>query len=188
MTDTSAKPAADGQEPQAAEPGVAERPDAGDNKEAPADELAAARAEAEEHRSQTLRLAAELDNQRKRAARELENARKFGIERFAAELLAVLDSLEKAVETGADASPDALREGTEATLRLLEAAMQKFGVQEIDPLGEPFDPEFHEAMTTQPSAEAEPGSVLAVIQKGYSLNGRLLRPARVVVAAEPQGA
>ncbi len=180
MTDTSAKPAADGQDSGTVE----EQPEAASDG-VPADELAAARAEAEEYRNQTLRLAAELDNQRKRAARELENARKYGIERFAAELLAVMDSLEKAVETGADASPETLREGTQATLRLLEGAMQKFGVTEIDPLGEPFDPQFHEAMTTQPSAEAEPGSVLAVIQKGYALNDRLLRPARVVVAAEP---
>ncbi len=176
MKDTSVKPAAGEQDSQSGASG--ELP--------PEDELATAKAEAEEYRNQSLRLAAELDNQRKRAGRELENARKYGIERFAAELLGVLDSLEKAVESGPDASAETLMEGTQATLRLLDGAMQKFGVAVIDPLGEPFDPQFHEAMTTQPSADAEPGTVLQVIQKGYTLNGRLLRPARVVVAAEPQ--
>ena len=87
------------------------------------------------------------------------------------------------LEAAGSADADALREGSEATLKLLQTVMERFGVEQIDPEGEPFDPELHEAMTMQPSADAEPNSVLTVIQKGYTLNGRLLRPARVVVAA-----
>jgi molecular chaperone GrpE len=86
----------------------------------------------------------------------------------------------------ADASDvESILAGSEATLKLLSTTFERFGVVEVDPEGEPFDPELHEAMTVQPSADAEPGSVLTVIQKGYTLNGRLLRPARVIVAAEP---
>jgi molecular chaperone GrpE len=130
-----------------------------------------------------LRLAAELDNQRKRAAREAESARQFGIERFAGDLLDVVDSLEMGL-AAAGASAEALREGSEATLRQLNSAFEKHGVSVVDPVGEPFDPQRHEALTTQPSQHAEPGSILSVVQKGYLLNGRLLRPARVIVAAE----
>ena len=146
--------------------------------------LAAARAEIDELRDQHLRAVAELENQRKRAAREVTNARQFAIERFAGELLAVVDSLEMGLAAGADASAEALLEGSQATLRQLQNTFEKSGIAVIDPEGEPFDPQLHEAMTTQPSATAEPGSVLAVVQKGYTLNGRLLRPARVEVAAE----
>lgn len=143
------------------------------------------RARADENWEKYLRAAAELDNVRKRAARDVENARKFALERFARELLAVCDSLELGIAAGEEADASGLREGMEATLKLLLDTLEQFGIQEVDPQGEPFDPEFHEAMTMQPSAEAEPGSVLTVFQKGYTLNGRLLRPARVVVAAEP---
>jgi molecular chaperone GrpE len=149
------------------------------------DPLAAAAARADENWDRYLRAAAELENVRKRAARDVENAHKFALERFASDLLAVCDSLEMAIETGDEASVESLREGSEATLKLLGSILQRFGVEEVDPVGEPFDPQFHEAMTMQPSADAEPGSVLNVFQKGYALNGRLLRPARVVVAAEP---
>jgi len=128
-----------------------------------------------------------MENLRKRAARDTENARKYGVERFASELLGVVDSLEMGLEAGASASAESLREGSAATLKLLMGAMEKFAIAPIDPEGEPFDPELHEAMTMQPSDTAEPGSVLTVIQKGYQLNGRLLRPARVVVASAPEG-
>jgi len=131
-----------------------------------------------------LRAAAELENVRKRAARDVENAHKFALERFAGELLAVRDSLEMGLAAGEDANAESLRQGKEATLKLLTGVMERFGVEEVDPLGEPFDPALHEAMTMQPSDELEPGSVLTVFQKGYALNGRLLRPARVVVVAE----
>ena len=106
------------------------------------------------------------------------------MERLAVELLAVRDSLEMGLAAGDDADVESLRQGKEATLKQLVTIMERFGVEELDPQGEPFDPALHEAMTMQASADLEPGSVLTVIQKGYALNGRLLRPARVVVAAE----
>lgn len=150
----------------------------------PAAELEAEKARADENWDRYLRAAAELDNVRKRAARDMENARKFAVERFATELLAVKDSLElglAAAEESADLG--SLLEGTRATLKQLAATLERFGLAEVNPEGEPFDPTLHEAMTTQPSAAVEPDTVLTVYQKGYTLNGRLLRPARVVVAA-----
>lgn len=146
--------------------------------------LAAAQAEAASLRDQHLRAVAELENQRKRMAREVQKAREFGIERFAAELLAVVDSLEMGLAAGEQASAEALLEGSRATLRQLQATLKRFGVEEVNPQGQRFDPALHEAMSMQAAPEAEPGTVLEVIQKGYTLNGRLLRPARVVVAAE----
>jgi molecular chaperone GrpE len=91
------------------------------------------------------------------------------------------------LQAAENADATALLEGKAATLKLLTSTLERFGIDEVDPLGAPFDPEYHEAMTLQPSADAEPGTVLTVIQKGYVLNGRLLRPAMVVVAAEPAG-
>lgn len=181
---------ADNRKPEegAAEPPVVEDTnDAGEESAATeeatlAQELAA---QAQENWDKYLRAAAELDNVRKRAARDVEHARKFALERFSTELLAVRDSLEAGLNAADQADAAALQEGSEATLKLLAKVMGQFGVEELDPLGEPFDPNFHEAMTMQPSAEMEPGSVLIVVQKGYTLNGRLLRPARVVVAAAP---
>jgi len=140
-------------------------------------------ARVDENWEKYLRAAAELENVRKRAARDVENARKFALERFAGELLAVCDSLEMGLAAGEVADVESLRSGKEATLKQLSTIMVRFGVEEVDPHGEPFDPEMHEAMSVQPSAAVEPGSVVTVFQKGYALNGRLLRPARVVVAA-----
>lgn len=148
-------------------------------------QLAEAQAAAAEGREQVLRAAAELDNIRKRAARDMEQAQRYALERFAQELLAVADSLELAVANAATADAASLAAGQEATLRLLRSAFGKFSIQSIDPAGTPFDPEKHEAMAMQPSGTAEPGSVLQVVQRGYELNGRLLRPARVIVAREP---
>lgn len=148
------------------------------------DQLEELKAAVAENWNKFLRAAAELENVRKRAARDVENAHKFALERFSTDLLDVRDSLEMALATGTEVDITSLMEGNEATLKLLAAVMQRYGVQELDPLGEPFDPAMHEAMTMQPSADAEPGSILTVFQKGYALNGRLLRPARVVVAAE----
>jgi molecular chaperone GrpE len=149
-------------------------------------ELAAVKAEsAAQLRDQMLRAAAELDNQRKRGARDLEQAHRFALEKFAQELLPVRDSLEQAAATGGKTDAAALAAGQEATLKLLARAFEKFALNVIDPAGVPFDPERHEAMATQPSNTAEPGSVLQVVQRGYELNGRLLRPARVIVAREP---
>lgn len=150
-----------------------------------AEEIAALKASVDENWDKYLRAAAELDNVRKRAARDVDNARKFALERFCTELLAVRDSLEMGLAAAGEAEQAALREGSEATLKILTTTMERFGVVELDPQGAPFDPQEHEAMTMQASADAEPGSVLTVIQKGYLLNGRLLRPARVIVASEP---
>jgi molecular chaperone GrpE len=151
-------------------------------------ELRASRAEAETAREDSLRALAELENVRKRARRDVEHAHKFALERFAAELLGVKDSLEMGLEAaaGGGGDVDRLREGKEATLKQLSAVLERFGIGEIDPAGEAFNPELHEAMSMQESAEAEPDSVLAVIQKGYTLHGRLLRPARVIVARAPE--
>ena len=156
--------------------------------EAPS-ELDALRQEVSEAQDKLLRLAAELDNVRKRAGRDIENARKYGLERLAQALLPVCDSLEAGLAAGEQADAEALLAGKQATLRLLNSALEQVGIVELDPEGEPFDPAHHEAMTMQPSATAEPNTVLTVIQKGYAIHDRLLRPARVVVAsaAEPEG-
>lgn len=158
---------------------------ANDTDEPVVDELAELRAKVEENWDKYLRTAAELENVRKRAARDVEHAHRFALERFAVDLLAVCDSLEMALAAEGEPSVESLKEGSEATLKLLAATMQRFGVEELNPQGEPFDPTLHEAITMQPSGDTEPGSVLTVFQKGYALSGRLLRPARVVVASEP---
>lgn len=149
-----------------------------------ADPLLVAQAKAEENWEKYVRAAAELENVRKRALRDVEKAHKFSLERFARELLAVRDSLELGLGADVEAGAEALLKGSQATLKLLVATMEQFGISQVDPHGEPFDPELHEAMTMQPSAEVESGSVLSVFQKGYTLNGRLLRPALVVVAQD----
>ncbi len=146
-----------------------------------------ARNRADEHWNQCLRLQAELDNLRKRSERDIENAHKYALDQFALELLPVRDSLEMglAAATAAEVDPNKLKEGTELTLRMLTKAMEKFNIREIDPVGEPFDPAFHEAMSMQESAEVAPNTVLSVIQKGYLLNDRLIRPAMVIVSRAP---
>lgn len=142
-------------------------------------------AKADENWDRYLRAAAEAENVRKRAQRDVEHAHKFALEGFSRELLAVVDSLEIGLEAADSADAAALIQGSEATCKLLKTTMERFGVLEVDPGGEPFDPEFHEAISMMPSANVEPGSVLTVVQKGYTLKGRLLRPARVIVVAEP---
>lgn len=148
--------------------------------------LEAARAEAEEHRGQVLRARADLENIKRRHATELEKTHKFALDSFVRELLQVRDSLElgynAALEPGADLAR--LREGTELTLKLLSDVMDKFGVAVIDPASQPFDPEFHQAMSMQPCSDVPPNTVVAVIQKGYTLNGRLVRPALVMVSRQ----
>ncbi len=141
------------------------------------------RARADEHWNQVLRLQAELDNQRKRAERDLENAHKFALEKFINELLPVYDSLEMGVvaSRGDEATVESIREGVEMTLDMFRQALEKKGIETIDPEGEKFDPEAHQAMSTE-AAEGEPNRVLRVMQKGYRLNGRLVRPALVVVS------
>ena len=144
-------------------------------------DLVAARREAEQARDAALRARAESDNVRKRAERDLENAHRYALERFVAELVPVKDSMEMGLAAEA-ADAAALREGTEMTLRMLAAAMEKFGVAEIDPQGEPFDPERHQAMSTCEAEGVEPGHVVQVVQKGYLLNDRVVRAAMVIVS------
>jgi molecular chaperone GrpE len=156
---------------------------------APESDIEGLRAVAEENWNKYLRAVADLDNARKRSARELENARRFGAERLASALLPVRDSLEAALalagDTKAALDVATVIEGERATLRLLDEALQAVGVKEIDPHGEPFDPSKHEAMSLKPSATAEPNTVVEVVQRGYELHDRLLRPARVIVAKTP---
>jgi molecular chaperone GrpE len=136
-------------------------------------------------RDAQLRALAELENVRKRAQRDIENAQRFALERFASELLAVLDSLELAVQSADTADARSLAEGQRATLQLLTKAFERFSIRRLDPLRESFDPTLHEAVVAQESADAPPNTVLQVLQSGYQLNGRLLRPARVIVARAP---
>ena len=145
-----------------------------------------ARAKADEHWQALLRAKAEIDNLRKRSRRDVENAHKFGLEKFVAEVLPVIDSMELGLSAASEEGVDAekVREGLDLTLKMLQAAVDKFGVSEVDPEGEKFDPERHQAMTMQETDAVEPGTVVSVIQKGYVLNERLVRPALVIVAKE----
>ena len=162
-------------------------PDNGADAQAPAQipALAAAEAKAQENWNSYLRSVAELENYRKRTEREIDNARKFAIERFAQELVTVGDALEAGITAGAANPGPALLEGAQATLRQLQRAFEKAGIKIIDPAGQPFDPAWHEAMMVQENRDKPSDTVLSVIQKGYSLNGRLLRPARVIVSKSP---
>ena len=143
--------------------------------------LAAAEAKAQENWNTYLRSVAELENYRKRTEREIDNARKFAIERFAQDLVTVGDALEAGIAAGAGSSGPVL-EGAQATLRQLQKAFEKAGIKIIDPAGQAFDPAWHEAMVAQESPDKPANTILTVIQNGYSLNGRLLRPARVIVS------
>lgn len=148
--------------------------------------LERAESSAADFREQFLRTAAELENVRRRAAKDVDSARRYGVERFAREMLAVVDSLEIGLEAARGAGENgAVAEGMEATLRLLVSALEKFDVTPIEALGAPFDPEAHEAIMTQPSSEAAPDTVIGVIQQGFRIHERLLRPARVIVARSP---
>ncbi|NJN51995.1 MAG: nucleotide exchange factor GrpE [Gammaproteobacteria bacterium] len=148
--------------------------------------LAESRDQSEKLKDQALRAQAEVENIRRRATRDVEAAHKFALERFTADLLPVVDSLERAVEAAqaADAAGNvaAIAEGVELSRKLFVDTLEKSGVAVVDPIGAPFDPQFHQAMSMVESADAEPGSVLNVLQRGYTLNGRLVRPAMVMVA------
>jgi molecular chaperone GrpE len=148
-------------------------------------ELDQARAKADENWDQLLRARAELENLRRRQAAELEKAHKFALDGFVRELLQVQDSLELGSAAAQDpaADLDKLREGTALTLKLLGDVLGKFGVESVDPQGEPFNPELHQAMTMQSAPGVAPNTVVAVMQKGYTLNGRLVRPALVMVSS-----
>lgn len=148
--------------------------------------LAAALAKADDNWNSYLRAVAEFENFRKRTDREIDNARKFAVERFAQDVVTVADALEAAVNASAGAGPEAAHlEGAQATLRQLHRAFDKAGITLLDPAGKPFDPAWHEAMVAVDRSDVPPNTVVDVVQKGYTLNGRLLRPARVVVSRAP---
>ncbi|HET8706776.1 MAG TPA: nucleotide exchange factor GrpE [Pseudomonadales bacterium] len=133
-----------------------------------------------------LRVRAEMQNIQRRAEQDVQKAHKYALEKFANELLPVVDNLERAVDAAGDhEAANAIKEGVLLTLKIFHDTLKKFGVEAVNPVGEPFNPEMHQAMTMAPSNTAEPNSVLNVFQKGYTLNGRLLRPALVVVAKAP---
>ncbi len=148
--------------------------------------LSAARVEAESLRDQVLRARAEMENLRRRHANELERAHKYALDSFVRELLQVRDSLELGHEAALSQSADLdkLREGMDLTAKLMGDVMSRFGVEPVEPMGQPFDPEYHQAMSMQPRSDVPPNSVVAVIQKGYTLNGRLVRPALVMVSQQ----
>jgi molecular chaperone GrpE len=157
----------------------------------PSEELAArlqtAEQKAADNWDQLLRTRAEMENLRRRTQRDLENAHKYALEKFVSELLPVKDSLEMGLDAARQGSADVEKicEGTELTLNMLVNALSKFNVVEINPQGEKFNPEHHQAMAMQPGPGMEPNTVMAVMQKGYLLNDRLMRPAMVLVSKAP---
>ncbi len=154
-------------------------------------ELAALQKKADEHYDQLVRAHAEIENLKRRHTQELEKAHKYGLDKFVGELLTIWDSLELGLQAAQNDEADvaSLREGTELTVKMFGDVMEKFNVERINPEGEAFNPEFHQAMSMVPNAEMAPNTVMAVMQKGVSLNGRLIRPAMVVVSqAMPEAA
>jgi len=170
---------------------VADAQDAPEGEE-PADEMSllqeqleAAEAAAGMARDELLRVQAEMQNLRRRTEQDIEKAHKFGQEKFSTELLAVMDNLERsaaAAEASEDEAVQAIKEGVELTLKGFMDCFKRFNIEAVDPLGEPFDPQLHQAMSIQESPDAEPNSVIAVMQKGYTLHGRVIRPAMVMVS------
>ena len=151
--------------------------------------LLAKDAEVNEVKDMALRIRAESDNVRRRSEQEMDKARKYALNKFAEELLPVIDNLERAIDM-ADKNNDATKammEGVELTLMTMTSTVGKFGLKVIDPQGEAFNPEFHQAMAMQESADFAPNSVMAVMQKGYELNGRVIRPAMVMVSKAAAG-
>lgn len=143
--------------------------------------------EAEKSKEQMLRAMAELDNMRRIAQRDISNAHKYSIEKMVKELLPAMDSLEQGIDAAAAADKTVLpiKEGMDLTYKILLEALSKFGIKQIDPLGEMFDSDRHEAMSMQESAEHKSNEIMLVVQKGYVLHERVVRPARVIVAKAP---
>ncbi|WP_454784321.1 nucleotide exchange factor GrpE [Legionella sp. WA2024007413] len=146
------------------------------------EKLTLAEQQSHENWEKAVRAQAELENVRRRAEREISNAHRYGVEKIITDLLPVIDSLEQALLLADKAEDTAMREGLELTLKLFLDVLKKFEIQQIDPMGMPFDPQIHEAMSMQAVPDAEPNTVLAVFQKGYKLSERVIRPARVVVS------
>ena len=151
-----------------------------------AEKLAAAEPKAADSMDQLLRTKAEMENLRRRTQKDMENAHKFAIEKFVSEMLSVKDSLEMGLDAAAhESSVEKLQEGTEMTLNMLKQVFEKFSVIELHPQDEKFNPDHHQAMSMQESADHEPNTVMTVMQKGYLLNDRLVRPAMVMVSKAP---
>tara|TARA_R110000823_G_scaffold295738_3_gene415601 strand:+ start:54455 stop:55045 length:591 start_codon:yes stop_codon:yes gene_type:complete len=181
QTDTSRQPAENSDEALEAQPDETPAEEASGGLE---EEIARLEAELAEARDTALRAQADAQNLGRRAEQDIEKARKYALERFTGELLPVVDNLERALEaaSGDEATPKPIAEGVELTLKSLLDAMRKFNIAVVDPQGEPFDPNLHQAMTLVENNEVEPNTVLNVMQRGYTLNGRLVRPAMVVVS------
>ena len=149
------------------------------------EKLTAAELAAEKAGNDLLRVQAEMQNLRRRTEQDVERAHKYGIEKFSTELLVVADNLERALNSASeskDESAKAILDGVSLTLKSLNDCFAKSSIEAVDPLGEPFDPQLHQAIATQESPDSEPNSVIEVIQKGYTLNGRVIRPAMVMVS------
>lgn len=152
------------------------------------DRLADAEEEYRRAEDKLLRIQAEMQNLRRRTEQDIERAHKFGQERFSSELLVVMDNLERALNAASEHDDEvvkAIHEGVNLTLKSFVDCFAKFNIEEVDPMGEPFDPALHQAMSIQENGEVEPNTVIAVMQKGYTLHGRVLRPAMVVVSTDP---
>lgn len=148
--------------------------------------LSAAEQELARHRDAMLRMQAEMENLRKRLMRDVERSRKFALERIMKDLLDVRDSMERGLEVADEsATVESLREGQQLTLRMLTKVLEDHDLEVIDPRGQPFDPELHEAMTVMPAGDVDENTVIEVLQKGFRLHDRLIRPARVVVSRKP---
>lgn len=149
------------------------------------EKLTLAEQQTHENWEKAVRAMAELDNVRRRAEREVANAHRYGLEKFIKSLLPIMDSIEEALRLADKNGDKAMHEGLELTMKLFLDALEKNDVQQLDPQGAVFDPQEHEAMSMQVSAEAAPNTVLVVFQKGYKLSDRVIRPARVIVAKSP---
>jgi molecular chaperone GrpE len=159
---------------------------AGEDLQQAEDALSAAEQEVARHRDAMLRMQAEMDNTRKRLVRDAEKSRRFALERIMKDLLQVLDTMERGLQAGKEsATVESLLEGQELTLKMLTKVLSEHNLELVDPAGEPFNPEFHEAVTMLPSPDHEEGTVTEVLQKGYKLHDRLVRPAMVVVSSKP---
>ncbi|WP_299595479.1 nucleotide exchange factor GrpE [uncultured Microbulbifer sp.] len=174
-------------EQHAAEEALAEELAADAGESAQEEEIASLHQQLADHKDMVLRAQAEVQNARRRAQQDVEKAHKFGVEKLIKELLPVVDNLERALSTidSEDEAQKAVIEGIELTQKSFIDTLSKSGVEVIDPAGEPFDPELHQAMTQVPNGDVEPNTVLDVFQKGYRLHGRLVRPAMVVVSKAP---
>jgi len=152
------------------------------------EKLAAAELAAEHAKDDLLRVQAEMQNLRRRTEQDIEKAHKYGQEKFSIELLSVMDNLERALTAASEHEDDSVKaiyDGVDLTLKSFIDCFSKFNIETLDPLGEPFDPQTHQAMGMQENPEVEPNTVIAVMQKGYTLHGRVIRPAMVMVAKEP---